>query len=178
MKRTLALLSVILCSSSAWAGGYREKTSGDLSDRGLQPDTISLEPGRNVVSGLFGTRVKPGGQRTDRDYFSFTLAEGQTLDAIVLDPKTDVGGAYSFIAVQSGAQVTMPPDGGSPAELLGWAHFGSGDEGIDILPAIGAGSGAIGFKPPLGPGTYSFWLQELAPCRCKYTFIFTVGTSP
>lgn len=178
MKLTSILLIGILCTTSSLAGGYSEKTSGDLSDHGLQPDTISITSGRNVVAGLFGTRVKPDGSRTDRDYFTVTLSEGQSLNSIVLDPKSDLGGAYSFIGIQAGSQVTVPPDGSSAADLLGWAHFGSGDEGTNIPPTIGAGSGAIGFTPPLGPGTYSFWVQELAQCRCKYRFILTIGNSP
>lgn len=176
MKTSLVLVCAILGATAAQAAGYNEKKRGDLSDDGLQPDMVALRPGANVVAGKFGTAVKKDGPRTDRDYFTITVAAGQTLDAVWLDAKTFVGGAYSFIGVQSGPQVTVPPDGNSAEELLGWTHFGSGDEGRDLLPRIGAGAGAIGFKPPLGPGVYSFWVQELAECACRYRFVFELGT--
>jgi hypothetical protein len=97
------------------------------------------------------------------------------LSAIVLGTATDVGGAVSFISLQAGKIMTVPPDTMSPAKLLGWAHFGTSDEGTDILPAIAAGQGAIGFTPPLGAGTYTFWLQELSVCTCAYQFNFRIS---
>ena len=70
----------------------------------------------------------------------------------------------------------MPPVGGTPDDLLGYTLYDIGDEGTDILPAIGQGDGAKGFVPPLGAGTYSFWVQETATCDCQYRFTFQVTT--
>jgi len=36
------------------------------------------------------------------------------------------------------------------------------------------GAGAQGCTPPLGPGNYSFWVQETSACDCHYRFIFNV----
>lgn len=176
MKAMMLLSVVSLATSASLAAGHKESKDGDLSDHGLAPTAVVLKTGANTIAGKFGSVVKRDGTRVDLDYLTFTVPEGQALDSIYLDPKTDVGGAFSFIGLQAGDQFTVPPNGSSAAELLGWAHFGSGDEGRNLLPDIAAGPGAIGFVPPLGPGTYSVWLQELAVCACKYRLVFNIGT--
>jgi hypothetical protein len=174
MRVLIAMLSATLFSAGALAGGYMEKKSGDLSDDGLMPTAVKLKAGPNVIAGKYGTSSSGV---TDRDYFTIKIMSGQTLDSIILEPETQVGLNVSFIGVQAGKKVTVPPVGGSPEDLLGWTHYGTLDEGTDILPAIGEGSGAIGFTPPLGPGTYSFWVQETAVCKCQYRFTFNVGAA-
>jgi hypothetical protein len=170
MRCLATLLGTSLFCTGALAAGYMEKKSGDLSDDGLAPTTVKLKLGNNTIDGDYGT----ANGVTDRDYFTIKIADGQQLSAITLDPKTVVGGNLSFIGVQKGRQVTVPPVGGSAEDLLGWTHYGTADEGTDILPAICEGAGAKGCTAPLGPGRYSFWVQELATCACHYRFIFTV----
>ncbi len=47
------------------------------------------------------------------------------------------------------------------AGMLGWVLFYPGMIGTDLLPTMGqAGNGATGFSPPLGPGAYSFRVQD------------------
>lgn len=76
------------------------------------------------------------------------------LSRIVVD--AFAGSALSFIAIQGGATWTEGVGGAiTPANLLGWAHVAPGDVGSDIMGAIGAGAGAIGFAAPLGPGVCS-----------------------
>ena len=70
----------------------------------------------------------------------------------------------------------MPPVGGDAGDLLGWTHYSEDEIGTDILPAMGEGQGAQGFVPPLGPGTYSVWVQETGACKCSYKFRFFVNT--
>lgn len=169
MRFVLTLLGAALLSTSAMAAGYKEGKSGDLSDSGLSPTKVRLNLGDNIIDGNYGNS---GG--VDRDYFWIKIADGQRLSAIILDPRTDVGGNVSFIGVQKGKQVTVDPLGGSPEGLLGWTHYGTSDEGTDILPAICEGAGAKGCTPPLGPGSYAFWVQETGFCQCHYRFIFKV----
>ncbi len=172
MRFVATLLGASLACSQALAAGYMEKKSGDLSDSGLAPTPVKLKLGDNTIDGDDGN----DGTGPDRDYFTIRIGSGQQLSAIVLDARTQVGGNLSFIGVQKGGQVTVDPNGGSPEGLLGWTHFGTADEGTDILPKLCAGAGAKGCTPPLGPGRYSFWVQELASCQCHYRFIFTVTT--
>jgi hypothetical protein len=176
MKNLFVSCALAALASHALAAGYDEKKSGDLSGDGLAPTAVKLAPGANRVRGTDGTPAHPDGSPTDRDYFKIHIAPGETLEALIVEPGTEVGGNLSFIGVQAGKKVTVDPIGGSPEDLLGWAHYGLADIGTDILPAIGEGAGAMGFKPPLGPGHYSFWLQELLQCKCHYRFSFVVGT--
>jgi len=173
MKTIAALLVAALFTANAVAGGYKESRKGDLSDDGLTPTVIKLDLGDNVIAGAFGSTEGV----VDRDYFTFKIATGQQLSAIRVKQQTQVGGNLSFIGLQKGKQVTVPPEGGSPEGLLGWTHFGTDDEGTDILPAICQGAGAKGCTAPLGSGNYTFWVQELAPCNCQYRFVFRV-TAP
>jgi hypothetical protein len=170
MRFGLTLLGAALLSTSAMAAGYKESKSGDLSNDGLAPTRVKLVLGNNVIDGDYGK----SGTTVDRDYFVVKIADGQQLSAIVLDPKTVIGGNVSFIGVQKGKQVTVDPNNPNAGDLLGWAHYGTDDEGTDILPAICAGAGAKGCTAPLGKGMYAFWVQELATCACHYRFIFKV----
>jgi hypothetical protein len=172
MRLLMTVLGASLLSASALAAGYSEKKLGDLSDDGLAPTAVKLKSGPNVIAGKYGT----ANGVTDRDYFTVKIMDGQTLDSIILEPETLIGGDVSFIGVQAGKKVTVPPVGGTAEDLLGWTHYGTSDEGTDILPAMGEGFGAIGFTPPLGAGTYSFWVQETGVCSCKYRFTFNVGS--
>lgn len=178
MRSTILTLAIVAgFSSGALAAGYSEKKSGDLSDNGLKPDVVKLKLGDNVISGKYGAKTTDTGNVVDRDYFTVKIPEGQQLAAIILEPETQVGFNVSFIGVQAGNQLTEPPVGADPANLLGWTHYGTDDEGTDILPAIGQGAGAQGFTPPLGAGQYSFWVQETGVCKCQYRFTFVVTSS-
>lgn len=170
MRSMVLFLAASLIGASALAAGYSEKKSGDLPNVGTAPAVVKLKLGNNVISGNDGTKNGV----VDRDYFTVKIPAGQQLSAIIVEPETLVGINASFIGIQKGKQVTVSPTGGSPEGLLGYALYGTSDEGTDILPKIGQGSGAKGFVPPLGPGNYSFWLQETASCDCKYRFTFKV----
>ena len=50
--------------------------------------------------------------------------------------------------------------------------------GTNILDDMGVGSGAIGFIPPLGAGTYSFWLQQTGGAVIGYGLDFVVVPEP
>ena len=171
MRFALTLIGAALFSTTTFAAGYFEKKSGDMSDDGLDPTKVTLKVGANTIDGDYGNSA----QGLDRDYFTIKIGKGQTLASIILDPKTIVGFNVSFIGVQKGRQVTVDPNGNDPSGLLGWTHYGTADESTDILPAICMGQGAKGCTPPLGPGSYSFWVQELSTCQCHYRFIFNVA---
>lgn len=97
----------------------------------------------------------------------------------MLGAGTDVGGAVSFVGVQAGSVMTVPPNTGTAAGLLGWTHYGSADVGLDILRPMGlAGAGASGFTPPLSAGTYTFWVQDFSGTDIGYEFQYTVTPVP
>lgn len=150
--RSLTLAAIVCCvvhgnSAVIW----NESIHGDLSGNHLEPNTLTVNYGSNILIGSTGNY--------DRDYFHFSLAPGMVLSAIILvdyiseDP-------YSFIAVQEGTFITEDPDNPNVENLLGWTLFGTYQIGMDILPMMGEGMGAIGFTPPLTGSDYAFWLQQ------------------
>jgi hypothetical protein len=165
-------LALTLCAGALNLGQnfgavvYDESISGDLSDSGLAPTPLTVGAGENVVLATYGI-----GAAVDRDYFTFTVPSGLNLAAISIlaDQTSDPGTA--FIGVQSGPQVTLPvfpPDAGG---LLGWLHFTAGSG--NIINDLGVpDQGSSGFTPPLASGSYSFWVQELAPGSFTYALDF------
>ncbi|MFO0829537.1 MAG: hypothetical protein U0572_15470 [Phycisphaerales bacterium] len=155
---------------------YVEGVDGDLSDDRFHPTLLQLGAGSNMLVGADGPSSVP--DVPDLDYVTLVVAPGFQLERLVL-VDADVGGAFSFIGVESGPIISTPWDDPDPAPLLGWMHYGSADEGHDVLPAIGQGNGAIGFRGPLPTGTYTLWLMELDGARPHdYSFEFVVTPIP
>jgi hypothetical protein len=147
---------------------YDESVDGDFSNSGLSPTVVQVRLGSNLISGSTGF----GAAGVDQDYFSITVPFGAALGSLTVLPGTTVAGDVSFIAVQRGPQVTVPTNPTTASGLLGWMHYGSGNINRDILPRIGMGQDATGFTPPLGPGTYSFWVQDFDSGPVTYNFDF------
>jgi hypothetical protein len=192
MKKSIQLLSLsgatLLAAVFGLVGTPRadviawdESVNGPFSSNGLSPTAITFVAGGNEILGSYGVAVAGG--PVDRDYFTFTVGAGSELAAIIVVPSTTVAGSASFIGIEAGPQVTLPPNTATATGLLGW-HLTrpAADIGNDILPLIGnpmPSLGATGFSPPLGPGIYSVWLQEngvCGPSLCHYGFDFVVSS--
>jgi hypothetical protein len=155
---------------------YNESVSGDLSNSGLTPTLLTVALGLND---LFGTTGKSTDNIIDRDYFAFTVPQGQYLTAITVLPGTQTLGPLgdSFLGIESGPEVTVSTAATDATGLLGWFHYGGGDIGVNILPLMGtSGLGSTGFTGPLPAGTYSFWEQEGNVGTVNYGLEFTVAT--
>ena len=152
---SIALALCALLSTAGHAAGWDESVDGDLSDSGLAPDTLTLGVGSNPVRGVFGA--------PDLDYLRVVVPDGFQLAALRYGTGNVLGGVRSFIGVQAGAQMTVLPDAGSAAGLLGWSHFQQASVGTDLLPDIGRGFGATGFVGALPAGSYTFWIQDTSP---------------
>jgi hypothetical protein len=90
-----------------------------------------------------------------------TVQDGFVLDASITGVGNNTGLSRSFIGVQSGSVMTVPPTATSATGLLGWTHYGTAD-GINLLPALDTGIGATGFTGPLAAGAYTFWFNEVS----------------
>lgn len=173
----LLAVTVASCTLTPLAFGtvaYDEATAGDLSNLGASPTSVSVAAGANLILGTTGN----SGAGIDLDYFTVTVPVGMKLIALTVQPGTTVLGGLSFIGVQSGSQLTVPPSGGSAAGLLGWTHYGPADIGSDILPRIGSGFGASGFSGPLSAGSYSFWVQDTGFGTASYGFDLNMAAVP
>ena len=159
MRRIGLLATLALALGLAPAAGavvvHDEALDGDLSNDRLAPTVLSVGVGTNSVIAT--------SQRGDREFYSITLAAGTSLAAINLASYS--GTDIAFVAIQNGTTFTEDPASPNVANILGYTHFGPGPGGAtgDILASMGAGSGAIGFTPPLPSGSYTFWSQQTGP---------------
>ena len=174
----IALVLTILSSAHA-IPVYSESVDGDLAGSGLAPTAVTLGMGSNQIVGTTGNTAGV----SDRDYFVVTVPSNLKLVQLIEEAGTEAGqsGAFArgFLAVQSGTQVTLPTNTMTAAGLLGWTHYVPTDTGRDILPAMAiAANGSSGFVPPLGPGTYAFWLQDTTPGTYNYGFNFVLVPEP
>jgi hypothetical protein len=150
MRKLFCLFALL--PVAALADNWIESSSGDLSGAGLAPSQLTGSAGSNLVRGSFGNG--------DLDYLAFLVPEGFTLNAIITGSGNNTGLSRSFIGVQLGPVMTVPPGTSNAAGLLGWTHFGVAD-GINLLPEMSlARLGSAGFTAPLAAGVYTFWLNE------------------
>ncbi|MEM9375255.1 MAG: malectin domain-containing carbohydrate-binding protein, partial [Pseudomonadota bacterium] len=143
---------------------YSEETDGDLSDDNLAPTDIKIALGDNLITAAQQGTVDPD----DRDFFTISIADGQVLDAIVLDSVAlnDTAGFIGFMAGDTfaadiDALETDPSINPADVGVLGGYLYEAGDQGTDILQdMVGIG---LGFQLPLPSGTYTFWLNQNGP---------------
>ena len=172
-SRHLALAGLIPCFMAASAMAdivWDEDVDGSLStDRFNTTDFGTLNLGSNnmiadTVSGI-------------SKFFTFTIAEGEELSAMILDEwisEDDLG----FLGVVTGDFFSVDPSNPDVTQLLGYVHHGDTFVGEDILPAMGQGPGSIGFTGPLGAGTYSFWIRQGGADLTTQDINFVVTPAP
>jgi hypothetical protein len=148
-------MAVGLIPTTCWSAVFwNEATQGDLSGNRSAPTSLTLSLGSND---LFATT-----QGGDLEYLTIKVPEGQLLSSLFLRSYSGNDGT-AFIGIQTGSTFTESPSSPNVANLLGWAHFGTGPGNVstDILPQIGSGGGAQGFVPPLPADSYTLWIQQL-----------------
>jgi hypothetical protein len=174
MRRIGLAFGTVVCgtwASAAWATTWDESVNGDLSNNRMAPTTLTLTAGGNTITGNFGA--------PDLDYVTLVVPAGYTLSAIVTGIHTGPGLSRSFIGVQAGTVMTVPPSAADATGLLGWTHFGGAD-GVNLLPAMSVPMfGSTGFTPPLPAGAYTFWINEtLTGSSFTFDFDFQVAQVP
>jgi hypothetical protein len=174
----LALLAAAVAAQAGTVpNGWDEAVNGDLSNNGLVPSFVSVAVGNNVVAGTTGRAVAGGA--VDRDYFSITIPAGFVLSSVTVLAGTATLGDGSFIGLMAGASFTVPPTTSDATGLLGWTLFSANDIGNDLLvPMSNPFFGSSGFNTPLGPGSYSFWVQETSVGSSVYRLALEVTAVP
>jgi subtilisin-like proprotein convertase family protein len=127
---------------------WDESVHGDLSDEKHSPTIVAAGPGNTVISGVVG----PG---SEDDVFGFVVPPGGSLDSIILQDYQSASNT-TFLGIDDNAYYVS---------AIGSHAFGIADVGTDILPHL--------TTPPLGPGAYSFWLDEnqsAEPYRLQFNF--------
>ncbi len=168
----VGVFSAIQLPAAADVVAFDEAVSGDASDDRFAPSQTTLVAGNNLLRGSFG--VSPTPDVHDLDYITFTVPVGHQLTSFVV-ADANVGGAFSFVAIEAGPIITIPADWTSVnSPLLGWAHFGTASIGLDIYEELGNAPGATGFSGPLPAGTYALWIMEL-DASSAYSYSFSLG---
>lgn len=141
---------------------YDEAVQGDLSNDHLSPTVVTLGVGQNLIMG--STVHQPS---LDRDFFTITIGTGQALSAIVLSSYTNTDD-QSFFGMTNGNRF----NGLGFSDVSGWALIGA-------LPGLSVGDNLLDDMAggPIGPGAYSFWLQETAG-NTTYTLDYQVAAVP
>jgi hypothetical protein len=165
-KMVRTLWGVVFCSLVAFnayaATVYDEAIRGDLSNDNLNPTIINLDVGTNLISG--STIHQPS---LDRDFFTVTIGTGHRLEAIMLSSYSNTDD-LGFIGYKAGGQ--FPNLGFTGVD--GWGLIGG-------PPGLSVGDDVLSFlaRGPVGPGTYSFWLQETSG-NMTYTLDYQVAAVP
>lgn len=186
MKAALFLLLMTLALPiTSLANDYDESLLGDLSNDRLNPTPLALSfgvvgpngiAGNNVVSGRVG-RVNG---EIDRDYLHIMVPTGFVWSELRVGNQTQVGSSASFIGLAAGNIMSVDPNNAHNASgLLGFKLYNLNDKGTDILDNMAiSGAGASGFSTPLSAGSYTLWIQELAPGNFNYRFNLIITAVP
>jgi hypothetical protein len=166
LARIAMIGTLVACVGATQAQVLWDETiNGNLSNDRLNPTNLSFNAGNNHIIGSMDS--------TDKQYVHFTLAPGMALTNIFVVSYVSLDDA-AFIGVQEGTTFTEPGVGADPANLLGYALWGTDQIGTDILPAMGTGFGSMGFTPPLTGSDYTFWIQQTGdPTTFDLNFVTT-----
>jgi hypothetical protein len=166
---------------------YDEASMGDLSNDSAFPTDVGF-----FVPGAGGTLQSNSViGRTDSgssDVFTFEIAGGNQLDSLVL-ANYELGDDAMFVAIARGEEFPdeyfeindpgFDPGFGPTSPWLGGRVIAGSQVGDDILGLIGDSDVTrigSGFTSPLGPGRYSFYIQQTGP-QNLYTLDFNVSAS-
>jgi hypothetical protein len=166
----LALVATVGMPSVVLA--YDEATDGDLSSVAASPTPVSFILGTNVVAG----RVTTSAPADTGDYLTFTIPAGRQLTALRL--VSWGGGNRGFHAINAGA-TSFVPSGTTDNSFLGGDHVDPIAAPTDVLVELLDGDTAgVGTTAPLGPGTYSYVIQQTGPQVSDYRLEFVISAAP
>jgi PEP-CTERM motif len=169
----LLVLSLHGRAAIVWA----ENINGDLSSDPAAPTPITFQLGSNIINGTVFTGTDT------RDYITFTIGAGFQLTSLRLLVYDDLGtgtpndGNTGFHAINLGA-TSFIPSVLTADQFLGGDHLNP-PVGVDLLPTLASAPLAgTGFTVPLGPGTYSYLVQQTGPQVTGYSLEFDVVPEP
>ncbi|MDR9388791.1 MAG: hypothetical protein RI549_00325 [Wenzhouxiangella sp.] len=147
----------------------QDRPSRTLSSDPLAPSALAFDLGENVVQGQVDN------PRNTRDIFTFAVPEGAQLTGVFL-AEWSAGIDQGYVFIDDG-DTTVVASAETAGDFLGGAHVSSslyapGDNLLDFL-AI-ALQGGVGFDAPLGPGQYSFTMQQTGSVPSRYALKFVI----
>lgn len=177
-KVLLLTTAAIACYAGAPVAAqvHDESIHGDLSTDPEAPTPLAFSLGSNLIR---GDVVSPA---DGRDFITFIIPAGRQLDALHLIAYTDLTsggpGNTGFNAINAG-DTSFVPGVDTIANFLGANHIEPAQVGMDILPGLAAAPfGGSGFSIPLGPGTYSYLMQQTGSDHVGYEIEFVLTPEP
>jgi hypothetical protein len=168
---------IFVAGQTVLATNFDESVNGNLSTNQAAPTALALTAGDNFVSGNVN-----GTAGNSQDWVAITVPTGFDLSSYTLTSYTSAD-SQGFTGFQIGSSFVGSTL--SPLSYAGYAHYGTGATnptipasvvGTDLLPLMAnpaVAAGATGFTDPLGPGTYTFLIQQLGGST-SYEFDFGV----
>ncbi len=172
MNKSVFAGAALLVASTAAASVYNESIDGDLSGDRFNPTMISVDNGLNTVTMQVVDSALPGG---DRDYFTFSIGAGQSIDSIVVTDSTNPAGGFDsvgFVGLAFDNVFDFDPDAFTGPGLQGFVLT---DMAVVGAESIGALSGGL---TSLGAGDYSFWVQQTGEDLTEISLAINVVPSP
>ena len=175
MKSQITLLFITLIfATSASAQTFFESVDGDASNDANNPTPIDLVVGSTLVG---GTVTMSAGEGGDIDFFTFTIEEGELLTGLFLQDYSPADPGFHGISAGPTGIVPVGPNAGDVTQFLGSQHLGSTT--ANLLDGLGGNPVAgMGFEGPIGPGTYSYIIQQTGGTLTSYTLDFQVTGPP
>ncbi len=169
-------LTIVLCIPASAVVVFDESTMGDLSTDPLAPTALDFSVGFNEIIGSVST------PDDTRDIITFTIDDGFQLVGLfqLQYEDLDIGGPGNtgFHAINLG-DTTFVPSGTTAGSFLGGAHIVEVPSTTNLLETLAAAPQAgTGFTAPLGPGTYTYLIQQTGPELTGYTMSFEVAPIP
>lgn len=186
IHRSLAITAAVTVTTTLAADAvYDENIDGDLSSDAAAPTSIGVIT-TETLSVRGSVRTISGAGLDTRDYLSFRVPDGATLEAMRLVTYVDgtTGGLADtgYVMIDEGPS-SVVPSGATSSQFLGGSYLDRSrfpDGGVNMLDRLSEGAqGGTGFPLPLGPGEYTVNVQQTGSELNAYEIRFEfAGVTP
>ena len=162
-----------LTATLAHADIFDESALGEFSNDRFAPTFLDFDQGTNTVLNTVFNSNNPN--RGDRDYYTFTLEEGEFIDSITILSSTNLNDgrdSTTFFGFAFGNIFDFDPDAQQGPGLAGFVLTNSFGVERNVLSDLTAGLDLI------GPGDYSIWSQQTGPDPTRVVAEFNVIPTP
>ncbi len=156
---------------------HDEAVDGDLSGVATAPTPVTLGLGSNIVN---GSTTRANAADGDRDFLTFTIAEGQRLTGLFLLAFAPDNTAFHAINAGDVGIVPSGPGAGDVTQYLGAQHLDLVTSEQNLLEGFSADNTLVGsgFSGGLGAGTYTYVIQQTGSELTTYSLNFVVAPAP